>query len=58
MARFYHYLDKLPRDDALRRTQIDCRAGKLDGCEGIDTSSLFYWAGFNLYGTPAPLELR
>ncbi|MBW4643102.1 MAG: CHAT domain-containing protein [Goleter apudmare HA4340-LM2] len=49
MARFYHYLDKLPRDQALRRTQLDCLASRLPNCS-FETVNPLFWAGFNLYG--------
>lgn len=57
MTCFYDYLDKLPRDEALQRTQLDCLHGKLSDCENIDTANPVYWAGFNLYGDPGPLKL-
>lgn len=49
MARFYNYLDKFPRDEALHRTQLDCLNNCLPNCN-VNTDSLFLWAGFNLYG--------
>lgn len=57
MARFYFYLDQLPRDRALQATQLDCLNCTLPGTEGIDTSNPFYWAGFNLYGDYSLLHL-
>jgi CHAT domain-containing protein/tetratricopeptide (TPR) repeat protein len=50
--RFYSYLEQYSRAEALRRTQLDCMQGQLPQTKdhGIDTSSAFYWAGFNLYG--------
>ncbi len=65
MARFYHYLDNYPRDEALRRTQLDClqkdhpgtRGKILNDREGIDTGAPFYWASFTLYGDYNSLEL-
>jgi len=57
MARFYAYLDDYPRDEALRRTQLDCLARNLPGCENIDTSVPFYWAGYNLYGDHKKLRI-
>ncbi|MEH2024086.1 CHAT domain-containing protein [Nostoc sp.] len=49
MTRFYNYLDKFPRDEALHRTQLDCLNNCLPNCN-VNTDSLFLWAGFNLYG--------
>jgi len=49
MARFYDYLDKFPRDEALRCTQLDCLNNRLPNCD-VNTDNLFLWAGFNLYG--------
>lgn len=49
MTSFYNYLDKFPRDEALRRTQLDCLFGRLPNCN-IDTANPLFWAGFNLYG--------
>jgi tetratricopeptide (TPR) repeat protein len=57
MARFYDYLDKWPRDEALRRTQLDCLHGRLPECMSTDTADPLCWAGFNLYGSPGPLRL-
>ena len=57
MTSFYNYLDELPRDEALRRTQVDCLHGKLPDCDDMDTTNPLYWAGFNLYGSPGPLKL-
>lgn len=49
---FYNYLEHLPRDEALRRTQQDCILGKLPlARKELNTSSPIYWAGFNLYGS-------
>lgn len=50
MTRFYKYLDKLPRDKALRRTQLDCLENNLPDCEKIDTTNPIFWAGFSIYG--------
>ncbi len=49
MTSFYNYLDKLPRDEALRRTQLDCLFGRLPNCN-VNTANPIFWAGFNLYG--------
>jgi molecular chaperone GrpE (heat shock protein) len=57
MTRFYEYLDELPRDEALRRTQLDCLQGRLPDCGNIDTANPLYWAGFNLYGDYRKIDL-
>lgn len=57
MARFYSYLDDHPRDEALRRTQLDCLYGWLPECENLDTANIIHWAGFNLYGDYRWLKL-
>jgi CHAT domain-containing protein len=54
MARFYDYLDKFPRDEALRRTQLDCLNSRLPNCSA-KTANPTLWAGFNLYGDYHPL---
>jgi CHAT domain-containing protein len=49
MHRFYQYLEKHPRDLALRQTQLDCKNGTLlPGNE--ETVKPENWAGYNLYG--------
>jgi CHAT domain-containing protein len=48
MRRFYERLAKLPRDEALRLTQVDCLKGNLPNCNGMEISSPIYWAGFQL----------
>jgi CHAT domain-containing protein/tetratricopeptide (TPR) repeat protein len=55
--RFYKYLERYHRDEALRRTQQDCIHGQLQHTRdsGLDTSSPIYWAGFNLYGSNTSL---
>lgn len=50
MTHFYNYLDKLPRDEALRQTQLDCLENNLSDCENVDTTNPIFWAGFSLYG--------
>jgi CHAT domain-containing protein len=57
LARFYIHAGALSRAEALRRTQIECRSRALPGCDGIDTSEPFYWAGFNLFGEAGRLAL-
>ncbi|MDZ7966375.1 MAG: CHAT domain-containing protein [Nostoc sp. DedSLP03] len=54
MARFYNYLDNFPRDEALRRTQLDCLECRLPNCSA-ETANPLFWAGFNLYGDYRPL---
>ena len=46
---FYENMLVYPRDIALQKTQILASNNKLTE-EKIETSNLFYWAGFNLYG--------
>lgn len=55
MQRFYGYLDKVPRDEALRRAQLDCLQGRLPACEGLDTALPVHWSAFVLYGESGPL---
>ena len=50
MKRFYDLLDKLPRDLALRHTQLECLNGNLPNCEDLDITNPLNWAGFQLYG--------
>jgi CHAT domain-containing protein len=57
MTRFYSYLNQYPRDEALRRTQLDCIEGLLSDCGNINTSNPIFWAGFNLYGDYSNLEV-
>ncbi len=57
MTRFYDYLEELPRDEALRRTQLDCLQGRLPDCGTIDTANPIFWAGFNLYGECTTLDI-
>ncbi|MFN6516231.1 MAG: CHAT domain-containing protein [Nostoc sp. CreGUA01] len=56
MARFYNYLDNFPRDEALRRTQLDCLEHRLPNCKA-ETANPQFWAGFNLYGDYRPITL-
>jgi CHAT domain-containing protein len=56
MKRFYEYLNDHPRDEAIRRTQLDCLGThsmdyaqrQLDDVEGITVREPFYWAGYIL----------
>lgn len=57
MTRFYDYVDELPRDEALRRTQLDCLQGSLPNCSSINTANPIFWAGFNLYGDYTTLDI-
>jgi hypothetical protein len=57
MKRFYHHLDKLPRDRALQQTQLDCLHNNLLDDNMGTTSKSVYWSGFNLYGDFRHLEL-
>jgi CHAT domain-containing protein len=49
MRRFYELLAIEPRDEALRRVQIECLRGCLEGARG-PTTHPFVWAGFRLHG--------
>jgi CHAT domain-containing protein len=54
MRRFYERLETLPRDEALRQTQLECLADGLE-CGVRDQASPYYWAGYGLYGEHSPL---
>ena len=54
MTKFYEYLKTMPRDRALRHTQLDCLHQRLSIGGQIDTSNPEYWSGFNLYGEFGP----
>jgi CHAT domain-containing protein len=56
MERFYTYLTSCPRDEALRRTQLDCLHGNLPGTLADDTADPARWAGFILYGDHTRLQ--
>lgn len=64
MKRFYEYLDDHPRDEALRRTQLDCLGVRsldhaprpLDDVKGITVKEPFYWAGYILCGDYSRLQ--
>jgi CHAT domain-containing protein len=43
MRQFHAYLEEHPRDEALRRAQLDFLHDK-------DRAASYYWAGYNLYG--------
>lgn len=55
MERFYTYLQTLPRDEAIRQTQLDCLHQKIQVTDIANASNPVYWAGFNLYGGYEPL---
>jgi CHAT domain-containing protein len=56
-GRFYEYLDAHPRDEALRRAQLDCLRGRLlDNADAYVTHPVA-WAGFTLSGDPGRLRL-
>ena len=62
MNRFFEYLSKFQRDEALRLTQLDCLRNDLTNVEGsfsqtVDTSDPFYWANFVLHGDYRKLKL-
>jgi CHAT domain-containing protein len=54
--RFYHHLSALPRDEALRATQLECLGGTLPGV-GRQALHPFSWAGYQLHGEPGPLPV-
>ena len=56
MRRFYEYLENHPRDEALRRAQLDCIRGKLVADPDAFASHPIAWAGFTLSGDPGPLN--
>lgn len=51
MDRFYRHLQDQPRDQALRRTQMNCVNGDL----GPAATAPFFWSGFTLYGAAGRL---
>ena len=58
MTRFFQYLNKHGRGEALRLTQCDCLQRKLAGiASSIDTSDPFYWANYTLHGEHKRLRL-
>jgi hypothetical protein len=57
MTQFYVYLDQLPRDEALRQTQLDCLNQRLPHCASLNASNPLFWAGFTLYGNSSKLQL-
>jgi len=64
MSRFYSYLKKFPRDEALRQTQLDWLNHRsapadspLEDYGKADTTAPFYWAGYTVYGEPGRLQL-
>jgi len=50
MRRFYEYLNQHPRDEALRRAQLDCLRYQLPDDRLADQAHPVFWAGYNLYG--------
>jgi CHAT domain-containing protein len=57
MAQFYRHLNTHPRAEALRRTQLDCLKGKLEGAQSPETAQPIFWAGYQLYGRGDALKL-
>lgn len=57
MRNFYKHLETLPRDEALRVSQLACLRQELPDCKIEDQSNPLYWAGYNLYGNHAKLRL-
>jgi hypothetical protein len=56
-ARFYVHLAEMSPLEALRHTQLECRAAALPEC-GVDTSHPFHWAGFSLFGDAVAERLQ
>jgi CHAT domain-containing protein len=68
--RFYHHLAELPRDQALQKTQLECRQGGLAlGPARFAPTHPKHWAGYRLHGsgdvlpfgqppTDSPCEIR
>jgi tetratricopeptide (TPR) repeat protein len=56
-AQFYQHLNKHPRAEALRRTQLACLQGQLEGAESPETADPIFWAGYQLYGRGDALKL-
>jgi hypothetical protein len=50
ICRFYDYLDAHPRDEALRRAQLDCLQGRLLAGPDAYARHPVAWAGFTLSG--------
>ncbi|MGK7884073.1 MAG: CHAT domain-containing protein [Crocosphaera sp.] len=42
--------NKFSKDEALRRTQLDCLNNHLPDCDNMNTTNPIDWAGFILYG--------
>jgi len=62
MDRFFEYLSKHQRDEALSLTQLDCLHNHLNNGRdpfppAIDTGDPFYWANFVLHGECKKLKL-
>jgi CHAT domain-containing protein len=57
MKKFYYYADKHPRDQALRRAQLDCLNDNLSDCDIENKDNPFFWAGYTLYGDHTRLKL-
>ena len=56
MSRFYRHLRDMPREEALRQTQLSGAGGALRGGSS-ERPSPYFWAGFTLYGSPDVLPL-
>lgn len=57
MIQFYRHLNKFSRAEALRRTQLDCLNGKLEVTDAAGAAQPIFWAGYQLYGRSAALNL-
>ncbi|MBS1911117.1 MAG: CHAT domain-containing protein [Bacteroidetes bacterium] len=56
VERFYRYLRRYPCDLALQRVQRECFSGDLNRQSGMDCTNPFYWAGYQMYGSPRRLR--
>ncbi|MEM1180579.1 MAG: CHAT domain-containing protein [Acidobacteriota bacterium] len=57
MERFYRHLQGgLPRDEALRKAQLETISDGAGGAAGVDPSAPVHWAAFRLSGDVAPLQ--
>jgi CHAT domain-containing protein len=58
MTRFYGHLGGgAPRDEALRRTQLDFIHERVPECALTEINNPIYWAGFHLFGDADPLRV-
>ncbi len=55
--RFYYYVDRMSRSEALRQTQLDFVHGRVQGYSLQETGRIDQWSGFTLYGDHRKLDL-